>query len=36
MDFTIDDFPTLTRNEIDIKNQSPSDKNNFSDESMDQ
>ena len=34
MDLTIDDFPTLTPNEID--NQSTPDKNDFSDNSMDQ
>ena len=34
MGLTIDDFPTLTPDEID--NQSTPDKNNFSDDSMDQ
>ena len=34
MDLTIDDFPTLTPDEID--NQSTPDKNDFSDDSMDQ
>ena len=34
MDLTIDDFPTLTPDEIDI--QSTPDKNDFSDDSMDQ
>ena len=34
MDLTIDDFPTLTTDEID--NQSTPDKNDFSDDSMDQ
>ena len=33
MDLTIDDFPTLTPDEID--NQSTPDKNDFSDDSMD-